>query len=174
MPRVILNASPWERVHKYSHVDYKTTVDNSSRPFQLWINHSTKNKRLKMKTRLFILSLLSCLIPVTVIWSQDVLLIKGSDTLINLVQTLSEAYMEKNPDAAIAVTGGGSGVGIASLIADRVQIANSSRKMKETEYAAVRNFIAFELGSEGQKIVEEMGFYPASGKYLEQNKNAGF
>ena len=39
---------------------------------------------------------------------------------------------------------------------------------------AVKNFIAFELSAEGQKVVEEMGFYPVAGKYLEQNKQAGF
>ena len=39
---------------------------------------------------------------------------------------------------------------------------------------AVKDFIAFELGPEGQKIVEEMSFYPVSGDYLEQNNKAGF
>ncbi|HQI47755.1 MAG TPA: phosphate ABC transporter substrate-binding protein, partial [bacterium] len=39
---------------------------------------------------------------------------------------------------------------------------------------SVKNFIAFILSPEGQKVVEEMGFYPVSGKYLENNKKAGF
>ena len=38
----------------------------------------------------------------------------------------------------------------------------------------VRDFVAFELGPEGQRIVEEMSFYPVSGQYLENNKKAGF
>ncbi len=42
--------------------------------------------------------------------------IKGSDTLINMFQKLSEAYMQKNPGKAISVTGGGSGTGIAAMI----------------------------------------------------------
>jgi phosphate transport system substrate-binding protein len=62
--------------------------------------------------------------------------IKGSDTLVNLVQILSEHYMELHPDAAIAVTGGGSGVGIAALINGTVDIANHSRPLKEKEYNA--------------------------------------
>jgi len=70
--------------------------------------------------------------------AQDFIQIKGSDTLINLVQRLSEVYMEQNPNTAIAVTGGGSGVGIAALIADRVQIANASRPMKAKEKTAAR------------------------------------
>jgi len=70
--------------------------------------------------------------------AQDFIQIKGSDTIVNLSQKLAEAYMEKNPQASIAVTGGGSGVGIASLIANRIQIANSSREMKEKEYAQAK------------------------------------
>ncbi len=37
--------------------------------------------------------------------------IKGSDTMVNLVQILAEEYMGKTPGAAIAVLGGGSGHG---------------------------------------------------------------
>ena len=32
--------------------------------------------------------------------------VKGSDTLVNLVQILAEEYMGKNPGTAIAVLGG--------------------------------------------------------------------
>ncbi|MFQ5965258.1 MAG: PstS family phosphate ABC transporter substrate-binding protein [Candidatus Scalinduaceae bacterium] len=59
--------------------------------------------------------------------------IKGSDTEVNLVQRLSEAYMEKLPEVSIAITGGGSGTGIAALINKQTDIANSSRSMKNAE-----------------------------------------
>lgn len=59
--------------------------------------------------------------------------IKGSDTEVNLVQRLAEALMKKNPDIYIAVTGGGSGTGIAALINKQTDIANSSRAMKDEE-----------------------------------------
>jgi len=68
--------------------------------------------------------------------AQNFIRIKGSDTLINLVQRLAEVYMEENPNTAIAVTGGGSGVGIASLIANRIDIADASREMKTKEVEA--------------------------------------
>jgi phosphate transport system substrate-binding protein len=70
--------------------------------------------------------------------SQQLIQIKGSDTLINLVQRLSEVYLEKHPEVGIAITGGGSGVGIAALIANRIEVANASREMKEKEYEAAR------------------------------------
>jgi phosphate transport system substrate-binding protein len=59
--------------------------------------------------------------------------VKGSDTMVNLVQVLAEAYMEKNPQNPIAVLGGGSGTGIAALINGTCDIANHSRPMKDKE-----------------------------------------
>lgn len=58
---------------------------------------------------------------------------KGSDTLVNLAQAWAEEYKEVNPRTALAVSGGGSGTGIAALINGTVDIANSSRAIKEEE-----------------------------------------
>jgi phosphate transport system substrate-binding protein len=58
---------------------------------------------------------------------------KGSDTLVNVALAWAEAYHEVEPDLSIAVTGGGSGTGIAALINNTVDIANASRAMKEDE-----------------------------------------
>jgi phosphate transport system substrate-binding protein len=56
--------------------------------------------------------------------------IKGSDTMVNLGQAWAEAYGKEHPESAIAVTGGGSGTGIAALINGTCDIAQSSRDMK--------------------------------------------
>jgi phosphate transport system substrate-binding protein len=65
---------------------------------------------------------------------------KGSDTIVNLAQAWAEEYKKIKPDVAIAVSGGGSGTGIAALINGTVEIANSSRAMKEEEKAqALKN-----------------------------------
>lgn len=58
---------------------------------------------------------------------------KGSDTLVNLAQAWAEEYKKVKPNVAIAVSGGGSGTGLAALINGTVDIANSSRPMKEEE-----------------------------------------
>ena len=58
---------------------------------------------------------------------------KGSDTLVNIALAWAERYREIRPDVSIAVTGGGSGTGIASLINGTVDIANASRAMKDSE-----------------------------------------
>ena len=57
--------------------------------------------------------------------------IKGSDTMVNLGQAWAEEFMNLHPDASIAVTGGGSGTGIASIINGTCDIAQCSRAMKE-------------------------------------------
>ncbi len=64
---------------------------------------------------------------------QQTLQNKGSDTLVNVALAWAEAYRDVEPDVAIAVTGGGSGTGIASLINGTVDIANASRAMKDKE-----------------------------------------
>ncbi|TFG72027.1 MAG: phosphate-binding protein, partial [Anaerolineales bacterium] len=58
---------------------------------------------------------------------------KGSDTIVNLALAWAERYQASHPDVGIAVTGGGSGTGIAALINGTVDIANASRQIKETE-----------------------------------------
>jgi phosphate transport system substrate-binding protein len=63
---------------------------------------------------------------------------KGSDTLVNLALAWAERYREIDPNVSIAVTGGGSGTGIAALMNGTVDIANASRQMKEDEIAAAQ------------------------------------
>ena len=59
--------------------------------------------------------------------------IKGSDTMVNLGQAWAEEFSKANPGVNAAVTGGGSGTGIAAMIAGTTDIAISSRTMKEKE-----------------------------------------
>jgi phosphate transport system substrate-binding protein len=59
--------------------------------------------------------------------------VKGSDTMVILAQKWAEVYLKSNSGASIQVTGGGSGVGISALINGATDIANASRKMKNTE-----------------------------------------
>lgn len=58
---------------------------------------------------------------------------KGSDTLVNVAQAWAEAYSKLDHNVAVAVSGGGSGTGIAAMINGTVDIANASRSMKESE-----------------------------------------
>ncbi|MGL6121062.1 MAG: PstS family phosphate ABC transporter substrate-binding protein, partial [Fusobacteriaceae bacterium] len=59
--------------------------------------------------------------------------VKGSDTLLNASQYIAEEFMAKNKDARVAVTGGGSGVGISALQNGTTDIAMASRNIKQSE-----------------------------------------
>ena len=61
--------------------------------------------------------------------------VKGSDTMVVLAQKWAEAYMGKNAETKIQVTGGGSGTGVAALQNKTTDICNSSRKIKAAEIA---------------------------------------
>jgi len=58
---------------------------------------------------------------------------KGSDTMVNAIQMVSEEFMKEYTHIFVAVTGGGSGVGIASLINKTCDVATASREMKPKE-----------------------------------------
>lgn len=63
----------------------------------------------------------------------SVVQVKGSDTILNASQAIAEKFMSENKGARIAVTGGGSGVGISALINKTTDIAMASRNIKDKE-----------------------------------------
>ncbi|ERJ59102.1 substrate-binding domain-containing protein [Sphingobacterium paucimobilis] len=58
---------------------------------------------------------------------------KGSDTEVNLAVNLAEKFTAIDPSFSIAISGGGSGLGITSLLNGQADIANSSRPLSEEE-----------------------------------------
>lgn len=64
--------------------------------------------------------------------------VKGSDTMVILGQKWADTYMKAHPGTVVAVTGGGSGTGIAQLINGTADIAQSSRPMKDEEKAKIQ------------------------------------
>ncbi len=77
-----------------------------------------------------------CLIFITISASSlsaKTLALKGSTTVLPIVQKCAEAYMVQNPDVIITISGGGSGNGIKSIIDNTSNIGTSSRFIKEKE-----------------------------------------
>ncbi len=86
---------------------------------------------------------------------------KGSDTLVNVAQAWAEEYRKVDPEVAVAVSGGGSGTGIAAMINGTVDIANASRKMKDKEIELAK--------SRGQNPVEHIVGYDALAVFLHKD-----
>ena len=63
--------------------------------------------------------------------------VAGSDTMLLLDRRLAEAFMRAHPGVAVRVEGGGSGTGIAALIAGEVEIAAASRPLAADEIEAL-------------------------------------
>ncbi|WP_133584456.1 substrate-binding domain-containing protein [Sphingobacterium yanglingense] len=77
------------------------------------------------------------LVVLTVIYSctskDHSIKMKGSDTEVNLAVNLAEKFTAIDPSFSIAISGGGSGLGITSLLNGQADIANSSRPLSEEE-----------------------------------------
>ena len=71
--------------------------------------------------------------------SNNTLKIKGSDTEVNLVVQFAESFHTYYPSLFVSVSGGGSGLGIASLLNRTADLANSSRRMNEKEVTLFHN-----------------------------------
>lgn len=76
---------------------------------------------------------ISLLMPIMANAQAVVCKIKGSDTCLPLSQRFAEVYAKKQAGSGISVVGGGSGVGISSLLSNTTEIAQASRKMKMDE-----------------------------------------
>ncbi|TAE26991.1 MAG: phosphate ABC transporter substrate-binding protein [Candidatus Kapaibacterium sp.] len=73
--------------------------------------------------------------------AKETLTIKGSDTMVILVQRWTEVFsstMRDKTNVQFQVTGGGSGTGISSLINGTTDICSSSRPIKSNEVRQIR------------------------------------
>ena len=65
-------------------------------------------------------------------------MVNGSDTMLQVGIAWADKYKTVQPDVTITINGEGSGTGIKALINGTVDIAQSSRAMKDTEKAKVK------------------------------------
>lgn len=79
--------------------------------------------------------------------------IKGSDTVLPVSQEAAENFMKQNAGRRVTVTGGGSGVGISSLLDGTTDIAMASRSIKFGE--------KMELKKAGKDLRETVVAYDA-------------
>ncbi len=115
--------------------------------------------------------------------AQDVITVKGSDTMVQLGQRWAEKYMSDHKDVQLQVIGGGSGTGISALINGTTDICMASRPMKDaekqqllvknkvavTETVVARDGITIYLNTENP--VKELTFEQLRKIYLGETKN---
>ena len=68
--------------------------------------------------------------------AQDEMTLDGSTTVGPIAKAFAEYYMKQNPGVTITISESGSGNGAKSLINGTCDIANMSRFMKDSEFAA--------------------------------------
>jgi phosphate transport system substrate-binding protein len=70
---------------------------------------------------------------------QSTITVRGSTTVLPVAQGAAEVFMDRNQEVDISVQGGGSGVGISSMIEGTCDIADSSRAVKDDEVVLARS-----------------------------------
>ena len=93
---------------------------------------------------------------------ETIIRVEGSDTMVNVAQAWAENYNKLHPEISVQVLGGGSGVGIASLIDGNCDMANTSRKMKGDEIARAKD-------NHGAAPIEHVVGYDALAIYVHKD-----
>ena len=95
--------------------------------------------------------------------TEDGISVEGSDTMVNLAQAWAEEYENRRPEVRVEVQGGGSGIGIASLIDGVCDMANSSREMKAEEKELVKE------NNDGKEALKHIVGYDALAIYVHKD-----
>ena len=96
------------------------------------------NENCFMQRRLLLL-LTVLLVPLAV-FSQKNIRLKGSNSILPLGMKLASEYMKKNAGSPVAVSGGGSGIGISSMMQRNCEIAMASRPISTEEKNSLDGF----------------------------------
>ena len=104
------------------------------------------------------------LVPAQLLWASEhrsLIVNRGSDSMAIAVLAWAENYPRPEHEIGIAVSGGGSGTGIAALINGTINIANASRPMSPRE---IEN-----AGKMGIKPVEHLVGHDAVAIYVHRD-----
>jgi len=116
-----------------------------------------RNRLLPVLTGLLILTLLAtavvgCQPPPTEGLSRN-LSLAGSTTVQPLAEMLAEAFVAQHPGVTVDVQGGGSSVGVTSAGEGTVDIGNTSRNVKGSEFEQFPDLQVFTVAYDGIAIV---------------------
>jgi phosphate transport system substrate-binding protein len=80
--------------------------------------------------------------------------VAGSDTMLQVGLSWADAYQSVDPDVAVSIAGEGSSTGFKALIDSTAEIAHSSRAIKDSEAASIKEkhgvaFVEHVVGYDG-------------------------
>lgn len=90
------------------------------------------------KASFLLLGVALSMLPGLAVAEEQVIRMKGSDTLFLVAQAWAEVYDNIHPEVTVSVGGGGSGTGFAALLNGTADIANASRKIDAPEMEHAR------------------------------------
>jgi phosphate transport system substrate-binding protein len=99
------------------------------------------------------LLLVLALLPTAVSAEEQSITISGSTTVLPIAAAVAEAYMAKNPDIDVKVSGGGSGAGISAIGKKSVDIGMSSRALKDDEKTAYPGLLVTPVAKDGVAVI---------------------
>jgi ABC-type phosphate transport system, periplasmic component len=109
--------------------------------------------------RAAILTFLLCLLPPGTALAITLHAV-GSTTVLPVVSTAAQAYHKLHPEVVITVSGGGSGVGIASMIQHTADIGMASREPDAGEMAKLRGRVQiFTIARDAVAVVVSKAVY---------------
>lgn len=93
------------------------------------------------------------LLPGAAYAEEKSLMISGSTTVLPIASAVAEAFMDKNPDLDVKVSGGGSGAGISAIGKKSIDIGMTSRDLNSDEKTAYPKLILTPVAKDGIAII---------------------
>lgn len=112
-----------------------------------------------IKTPLAILACCSIAISTPFVSAHETIHAVGSTTVMPIVSTAATAYHKTHPDLTITVSGGGSGVGIASMLQHTAQIGMASRDTTAEEQAKLSDVKNIVIARDAVAVVVSKAVY---------------
>ncbi len=88
---------------------------------------------MKKTIKMTIAPVLALGLAVSAVAARTKVVLEGSTTVLPIAQRAAEVFMDAHKDADLSVRGGGSGVGIASILDGSCDIADASRAIERSE-----------------------------------------
>jgi phosphate transport system substrate-binding protein len=123
---------------------------------------------MKLGKTVLITILMIVLVSNLALTEAKIVRIKGSSTVLPIAESCAEAFMTKHPNTKVAVSGGGSSVGIKAVATGEADIGTASREVKKSEIKTYKqcNFVDHKIALDGVAVIVSKEIYDSDVKAL--------